>query len=599
MSNNSNALSGGISSIVNNKKIHKFLSSGTLTVTEAVNIEILIVGGGGGGASKDGNEICHGAGGAGGLIYKSTYSITPGIYSIIVGDGGVGNTNGADSSFAGFTALGGGAGSIYGDGSSGGSGGGGGGYGSGHGGGAALQPTSAAGGYGYAGAAGTWLGYGGGGGGAGGAGSVGGAPGPGLSYDISGSSVTYATGGTAGGNQIGAINTGNGGDSVTSGAGKAGGSGIIIVRYTIITYTSPKLQIRGGTTTEWSNANPTLLIDEIAVDTTLNKLKIGNGVHDWNTLQYMYNGVVESAALSVIEDRIADYDATIDNVGKVWMRSDLSAPTVKTVVYSSSGIMSNNSFLPLSQITRNWLVVAVAPNGDVYASFNDAGGGLYKQTGGTGNFTSLGLFAVSYITVAPNGSIYACHSDGDIYKLTGEVGNFTALGQVHRLWSGLAADSNGNIYALDMSTQYIYKQTGGVGDFNQYMSCANASGTLQDMLITPNGNVYISVNGGDIYMQTGGTGNFNALNQTSRYWRHMAVDLDGNVYATISDGDIYKQTGGVGDFIAIGETTRFWSGVAAAPNGDIYATAAVTGDIYKMNANSLTMTPLIKSFNFI
>ena len=92
-------------------------------------------------------------------------------------------------------------------------------------------------------------GQGGAGGGAGGSGSVGGSGGvgsnntpggAGLVNNITGSNVTYATGGdcpgTSGTNQNpGADNTGNGGDGgyshMNSSTGQAGGSGIVIVRY--------------------------------------------------------------------------------------------------------------------------------------------------------------------------------------------------------------------------------------------------------------------------------------------------------------------------------------------------------------------------------
>jgi hypothetical protein len=84
------------------------------------------------------------------------------------------------------------------------------------------------------------------------------------------------------------------------------------------------LLIRGGTTAEWSAVNPVLRSKEISVDTTLNKLKVGDGITTWNDLSYLYNGV---------EDRTSDYAATAANLGKIWMRSDLAVPTVKMVIY--------------------------------------------------------------------------------------------------------------------------------------------------------------------------------------------------------------------------------------------------------------------------
>lgn len=90
------------------------------------------------------------------------------------------------------------------------------------------------------------------------------------------------------------------------------------------------LQIRGGTTTEWSNANPTLLAREPGVDTTLNKLKIGDGSTAWNSLPYL-----TMDGLTNIEERTSDYSNVVDNSGKIWTRTDLTTPTVKAIVKST------------------------------------------------------------------------------------------------------------------------------------------------------------------------------------------------------------------------------------------------------------------------
>lgn len=107
--------------------IHKFTSSGTLTVpvhrdkygnlVSTIPAEVLIVAGGGGGDS--------GGGGGGGVI-QTTMDIS-GAMTVTIGNGGAAGASGSDSTFGGQTAEGGGAGGGYGEaGSIGGSGGGGG-----------------------------------------------------------------------------------------------------------------------------------------------------------------------------------------------------------------------------------------------------------------------------------------------------------------------------------------------------------------------------------------------------------------------------------------------------------------------------------------
>jgi len=185
------------------------------------------------------------------------------------------------------------------------------------------------------------------------------------------------------------------------------------------------------------------------------------------------------------------------------------------------------NFPSLGQTVRNWIGMAAAPNGNVYACVY--GGDIYMQTGGTGNFVALGQTSRAWhgVAAAPNGNVYASENGGDIYMQTGGTGNFVALGQTARNWFSMAAAPNGNVYAL----------------------------------------VY---NSGDIYMQTGGTGNFVALGQTVRSWYGIAAAPNGDVYACVYGGDMYKQTGGAGNFVALGQTGRTWWNMAVAPNGNVY-----------------------------
>lgn len=245
----------------NNQSAHLLYSGATkgwLVITEAsgdaaapapdLDVSYLVVAGGGGGGVCVGGTATGGGGGAGGL--RNSYDTTGGgaatestltlytdtNYAVTIGAGGAGKSGenlagskGSDSTFSTITSEGGGGGggnSI--SPSSGGSGGGG-------------QESDGAGasgvsGQGYAGGNGTESGNrGGGGGGAGSAGS-GGTGGSSISTQITGSSESYAGGGTApingGSNPSGhaADNSGNGGISGGS-ASQNGGSGIVILRY--------------------------------------------------------------------------------------------------------------------------------------------------------------------------------------------------------------------------------------------------------------------------------------------------------------------------------------------------------------------------------
>jgi hypothetical protein len=244
---------------------HAFLTSGTFSPAQSLSCDYLVVAGGGGGGSR-------GAGGAGGYRSATAASISTPI-SVTVGGGGSINTNGSDSIFS-ITSTGGGKGATSTNAGNGGSGGGGyddsatnytagtgntpstspsQGNNGGAGGGATRYTGGGGGGAGAVGSAGqsgdnpraggaggigsnahsSWLsvvglegsGYlAGGGGGGGDTGGAGGLGGGGKGAD---SATNTAVAGTA--------NTGGGGGAGRSGDGvaKAGGSGLVIVRYTL------------------------------------------------------------------------------------------------------------------------------------------------------------------------------------------------------------------------------------------------------------------------------------------------------------------------------------------------------------------------------
>ena len=47
-----------------------------------------------------------------------------------------------------------------------------------------------------------------------------------------------------------------------------------------------RLQIRHDTAANWSTANPRLLPGEIGIETDTNRMKLGNGLNNWNDLVY-------------------------------------------------------------------------------------------------------------------------------------------------------------------------------------------------------------------------------------------------------------------------------------------------------------------------
>jgi hypothetical protein len=246
----------------------------------------------------------------------TTVSVTPGQnISVSVGAGGGGGAaqgnSGGSSAFGGVGAYGGGGGgngTAY-NGTSGLSGGSGGGGARGSGGGSGTSGQGSSGG-----PAGTYAGGGGGGAGGGGnngSGYSGGQGGNGVTYSISGSSVTYGGGGggggacgggggsggaggggsgsSCGGGNHGQANRGGGGggggaNSGSQQSGGNGGSGVIIVKYTAVatcsvTFDQNPINTGSGTTLRWtsSNANQSVYINNVGYVGTSGSMSVAPG----------------------------------------------------------------------------------------------------------------------------------------------------------------------------------------------------------------------------------------------------------------------------------------------------------------------------------
>ena len=55
--------------------------------------------------------------------------------------------------------------------------------------------------------------------------------------------------------------------------------------------TPVKFKLRRDTSVNWTSTNPVLALGEPGVETNTGQMKIGDGVHGWNSLQYVGNGL--------------------------------------------------------------------------------------------------------------------------------------------------------------------------------------------------------------------------------------------------------------------------------------------------------------------
>jgi hypothetical protein len=84
-----------------------------------------------------------------------------------------------------------------------------------------------------------------------------------------------------------------------------------------------RIQVRRGTASDWTTANPTLAAGEVGFDTTSNKMKVGDGSTTWSTLPYISSdapGVGEIAqdaiftALTLGNGLEKSYDDTLNKI---------------------------------------------------------------------------------------------------------------------------------------------------------------------------------------------------------------------------------------------------------------------------------------------
>jgi hypothetical protein len=216
-----------------------FTSTNTLVVSREGLFDLLLLGGGGGGGGIGGNPEGGGGGGAGILLTQTMY-LPAATYTLTVGAGGAVGAPGTTGGWSGVSTIkvqvAGGAGAngpwgvgISGANSAGAS------YRSGYGGSAAVASQQL---YGFNAGGSDGSGNNGGGAGMGGAGGTRTA-GAGVTSTFTGTSITYAAGGTGGGTTgslgpAGGANTGTGGSgSIGYGNGNNGGSGFISVRWKV------------------------------------------------------------------------------------------------------------------------------------------------------------------------------------------------------------------------------------------------------------------------------------------------------------------------------------------------------------------------------
>ena len=92
-----------------------------------------------------------------------------------------------------------------------------------------------------------------------------------------------------------------------------------------------QIQLRNDTAAAWKAANPVLLKGEIGIEIDTRKIKIGDGISNWNALRYISDDVV-------VENKNPSETDTNHEVGKLWVNQSAQLVFVLIATSDSSAV---------------------------------------------------------------------------------------------------------------------------------------------------------------------------------------------------------------------------------------------------------------------
>jgi|1048.fasta_scaffold23524_2 hypothetical protein len=161
---------------------------------------------------------------------------------------------------------------------------------------------------------------------------------------------------------------------------------------------SATIQVRRGTASQWTTANPTLAAGEIGFESDTNKIKIGNGSTAWSSLSYAAGGnqfetsiVFEGATADSYETTLTATDPTADRTitlpdasgtvvladgsGNVTVSGNLTVSGTTTTVNSTEITVQNAlTFEGTTADAFETTLTVVDPTADRTITFKDATG---------------------------------------------------------------------------------------------------------------------------------------------------------------------------------------------------------------------------------
>ena len=318
-----------------------------------------------------------------------------------------------------------------------------------------------------------------------------------------------------------------------------------------------KIQIRRDTTANWGVSDPILSQGELGLDTTLNKMKIGDGVSHWSELSFFIGNTGATGATGATGLQGPAGVTQLSNLTNSSVSLSLNAtgsltfPTLSVDIHN--GGVQSAQVLKFDDATKQVIITGPTP-----AAGNSAERIIIQgqRATGTGEGGDVYLWGGDSAINGGDIKIYAGDADSDVSGAVGgyvniDAGNGFTNGGNLTLSAGVARDGYGG--NVNITAGYAYNGTPGNIQLNTYAQAdsANLAWTFTNdgKLQLPEGGDIVNNAGNsitDIYKFEGGTIGTKNNAPTSNGWGgyNMYLDPGGESWASIFIPSVANQDSG-------------------------------------------------------